>query len=118
VNGDEIVYPGVLDGVDLRYALAPDGLKETFVLANAGAPTQYKFTLDPAAGVRMSAKRLRNGAWAFVVPGHPGPLFQIAPPRIERSRCSAGLVPPRRAARPEERCRSRRRRAGRNFVAS
>ncbi|HEX6700013.1 MAG TPA: DNRLRE domain-containing protein [Gaiellaceae bacterium] len=90
VSGDEIVYPGVRDGVDLRYALAPDGLKETLVLANAGAPTQYSFTLTPAAGLHMGAKRLRNGAWAFVAPGHPGPLFQIAPPRVDEAGAALG----------------------------
>jgi RHS repeat-associated protein len=82
-SGDEIVYPDVIDGVDLRYALAPDGLKETLLLPDAGSPTRYSFTVKPPASTSLSAKRLRNGAWVFVVPGHAGPLFEIAPPRVD-----------------------------------
>jgi RHS repeat-associated protein len=85
VDGNEIVYPKVLDGVGLRYALAPDGLKETLTLPDAGAPTRYSFTLKPPASAPLSAKRLGNGAWAFVVPGHAGPLFEIAPPRVDEA---------------------------------
>ena len=90
VDGDEIAYPGVRDGVDLHYKLAADGLKETLVLANAGAPTQYSFTLTPAEGVRLGAKQLRNGAWEFVVPGRPAPLLEIAPPRVDEAGAALG----------------------------
>ncbi|MFL6138399.1 MAG: phage tail tip lysozyme [Frankiaceae bacterium] len=89
-SGRDITYPAVLDGVDLRYAVAPDGLKETLVLADAGAPTHYRFTLAPAEGTSLAVKRLRNGAWAFVAPGHAGPLFELAPPRIDDAAAVSG----------------------------
>ncbi|WP_330186416.1 LamG-like jellyroll fold domain-containing protein [Dactylosporangium sp. AC04546] len=45
VDGDTVVYPGVLPGVDLMFETRASGTKESIVLHSADAPTSYLFPL-------------------------------------------------------------------------
>ncbi|HEU5269772.1 MAG TPA: hypothetical protein VFU36_07600, partial [Jatrophihabitans sp.] len=85
VSGTQVSYPSVMDGVDLRYVMAAGGVKETLVLADANAPTHYQFLLTAPQHRALSVKRLSNGAWAFMAPGHAGPLFELAPPQVDEA---------------------------------
>ena len=75
-----VIYPGVFAGVDLRYELRPDGLKETLLLQNAQAPTSYRFLLTPPANARIHAAQSRDGSWAFFMAPHARPVFVIDAP--------------------------------------
>jgi RHS repeat-associated protein len=77
-----ISYPGAFSGVDLRYELLPDGLKETLRLANAQAPTSYHFTLSPPAGVHIHAVAREDGSWAFYMAPHARPVFVLEAPWV------------------------------------
>lgn len=46
-NGQRVSYEDVLRGVDLRYDVFAEGVKETLVLADANVPSRYRFTLTP-----------------------------------------------------------------------
>lgn len=80
VDGSQIAYPNVIEGVDLRYDVLPDGVKETLVLAHAGAPSRYRFVLTPPRGLAMTADRRRDGSWAFYVPTRADPVFVLERP--------------------------------------
>jgi Concanavalin A-like lectin/glucanases superfamily/TGF-beta propeptide len=58
-------YEGAMPGVDLRYAVRPDGIKETLTLANANVPTNYRFFLTPPEGMSLEADQLTDGSWAI-----------------------------------------------------
>jgi len=75
-----ISYPGAFSGVDLRYELLPDGVKETLRLADAQAPLSYHFTLSPPAGARMHAVAQDDGSWAFFMRPHARPIFVLEAP--------------------------------------
>ena len=75
-----IWYPGAFSGVDLRYELLPDGVKETLLLANGQAPTSYHFTLSPPAGARIHAVAQDDGSWAFFMRPHARPVFVLDAP--------------------------------------
>jgi hypothetical protein len=75
-----ITYPGISPGVDLRYDLLPDGLKETLVLANAQAPLVYHFKLTPPAGAHIHAVAGGDGSWAFYMTPHARPVFVLEAP--------------------------------------
>ena len=76
----EITYPGVFSGVDLRYGLRPDGVKETLFLQNAQVPTSYRFLLTPPANARIHARQGVDGSWAFFMAPHARPVFVIDAP--------------------------------------
>jgi RHS repeat-associated protein len=75
-----VTYPGVFSGVDLRYDLRPDGVKETLLLQNAQAPTSYRFLLTPPANARIHAAQGADGSWAFFMAPHARPVFVIDAP--------------------------------------
>ena len=75
-----VTYPGIFPGVDLRYDLRPDGLKETLLLQNAQAPRSYRFVITPPASERAHAAQLRDGSWAFYATPHAQPVFVIDAP--------------------------------------
>jgi hypothetical protein len=95
--GSSLSYLSVFAGVDLKYEMLADGLKETFTLANAQAPTRYRFTLTPPANVAVRAEPRADGSWAFFAPTIPEPLFVLAPPFAVESD-GASAPPPVRAA--------------------
>lgn len=75
-----ITYPGVFPGVNLRYDLQPDGVKETLLLANAQVPLSYRFVLTPPAGARMHAVHEEDGSWSFYMAPHARPVFVMEAP--------------------------------------
>jgi RHS repeat-associated protein len=76
----KVTYPGVFSGIDLRYDLRPDGVKETLLLQNAQAPTSYRFLLTPPASARIHAAQRADGSWAFFMAPHARPVFVIDAP--------------------------------------
>jgi RHS repeat-associated protein len=82
-NGGRVSYRDAVEGVDLRYALFADGLKETLVLPDAGAPTSYRFVMTPPAGVRTRAERQEDGSWAILLGSRARPLFVFEAPTAE-----------------------------------
>ncbi len=73
-------YPAVFPGVELRYELQPDGLKESLLLANAQVPLSYRFLLSPPVGARVHAVQRADGAWAFYLAPQARPAFVLDPP--------------------------------------
>src|SRR6266545_456054 len=78
VDGARVSYTGVGPGVYLRYELSAVGVKETLVLADAAAPTSYRFSLATPAGVTAVQRadgsvELRRAGTAAPVPGAAGP---------------------------------------------
>ena len=80
-----VTYPDVFSGVDLRYDLLADRLKETLVLRDAQAPLHYRFLLTPPAGTSLRAQRLRDGSWAIVRSRRAAPVFVFAPPSLRET---------------------------------
>jgi len=83
-EGSRLTYGGVFPGVDLRYTMLPDGLKETLVLADAAAPAHYRFRLSAPEGARLRAERRGDGSWTFSEP-LGAMLFTIAAPTARDS---------------------------------
>lgn len=79
VAGRSVRYANVMDGVALDYAVEAGGVEETLTLADASVPTTYRFRLDPH-GAALSPRQLPGGVWAFMAPGHSGPLFVLQAP--------------------------------------
>lgn len=75
-----LTYPQVFPGVDLRYDLQPDGVKETLVLASAQVPLSYRFRLTPPAGSHVHAARNPDGSWSFFAAPHARPVFVLEAP--------------------------------------
>ena len=82
-SGGRLSYRDAVEGVDLRYALFADGVKETLVLPDAGAPTRYRFLMTPPAGVRTRAERQGDGSWAILLGARARPLFVLEAPTAE-----------------------------------
>jgi RHS repeat-associated protein len=93
-RGEHLTYPGIFDGVDLRYTVLPDGLKETLVLGDPLAPSHYRFTMTPAAGARLQAERQRGGSWAIFDAARLEPLFVLdAPSAVDSPDASEHRAP-------------------------
>jgi hypothetical protein len=92
-NAGRVSYRDVVEGVDLKYALFADGLKETLVLADAAAPTSYRFVMTPPAGVRTSAERQQDGSWAIFLGSRARPLFVFEAPTAEDAHAVRGGSP-------------------------
>lgn len=78
--GSSIHYPGALPGVDLRYDVLSDGLKETLSLASATSTHAFRFILTPPAGMRLSSSLKADGSWAFFADPDDAPLFVLTAP--------------------------------------
>jgi hypothetical protein len=72
-DGTHVSYPGLYDGVDVRYTLLAGGVKEDIVLTAPGAPNRFAFVLD-APGLRAdlqddgSVTLSRGGEVRFRIP--------------------------------------------------
>src|SRR5918999_1528164 len=64
-SGNRVTFGDVLPGVDLRYAMAPEGVKEEVLLKHEDAPSTYTFVLDPPEGTDLEADELPSGDWVF-----------------------------------------------------
>ena len=81
-----VMYPDIEDGVDLRYELLPDGIKETIVLNKPGVSSSYVFTLDIGT---MNAKKTDEGGILLYGNGSE-PLFEIPAPVVSDAKRIAG----------------------------
>ncbi len=77
--GSRIIYGEVFPGVDLHYRMLPDAVKETFVLADAQAPTEYRFRLTVDEGTSLRAEEQADGSWDFIDRSETT-LFTLAAP--------------------------------------
>ena len=78
---EQLGYPGVMPGVDLRYDVLADGLKETLVLSDARGPNSFRFLLAPVGEVDLEPRRRDDGGWDFYAAPRVDPLFSLDPPR-------------------------------------
>ncbi|GAA4509144.1 hypothetical protein GCM10023191_069920 [Actinoallomurus oryzae] len=76
VHGNTVTYPGAVAGADLSYALQPDALKESIVLAKAPATASWSFAVQ-AKGLR--AWQRPDGSIAFYRGGFDGPPVLVMP---------------------------------------
>jgi RHS repeat-associated protein len=79
-RGAKLSYADALPAVDLEYELLPEGVKETLVLANAEAPTQFRFRLEGIGRADLKAEELPDGSIAVQAAGVPGTAFMLAAP--------------------------------------
>lgn len=86
-------YPDVFSGVDLRYELQPDGVKETLLLANAQVPTSYRFLLSPPEGARLHAVQQSDGSWALYMAPHARPALVLEAPWLSERGDPAPAAP-------------------------
>jgi RHS repeat-associated protein len=77
-----LTYPAVFDGVNLRYDLLSDRVKETLVIQNAQAPLHYRFLLKPPDGMELRAHRLQDDSWGIFRAHRAAPVFVFAPPAL------------------------------------
>jgi RHS repeat-associated protein len=64
-RGGEVTFAEALDGVDLRYAMRPEGVKEELILKHRDAPSTFRFHLAMPRGVQLSAQPVDGGGYAF-----------------------------------------------------
>ncbi len=86
-------YPAVFPGVDLRYELQPDGVKETLLLANAQVPTSYRFLLSTPQGARIHAVQQSDGSWALFMAPYARPALVIEAPWLSERGDPAPAAP-------------------------
>src|SRR6266568_3168745 len=82
VSASSVTYPGVYPGVDLRYTVTPQGVKEQIVLASAQAASAaeksgFSFTLKVGGFV---PRQLPGGAVGFYGAESANPVFVIPAP--------------------------------------
>ena len=75
-----LTYPSVFPHVDLRYDLRSESVKETLILANAQAPTSYRFRLSVPSDRRVHAARQSDGSWAFYMAPRARPVLVLDAP--------------------------------------
>ena len=73
VGEDRVGYHDVFPATLLRYEVIGDGVKESLELADASAPTDYAFILQPPKGAETRAVKLKSGAWEVYQDGSPLP---------------------------------------------
>ncbi|MGH3133820.1 MAG: LamG-like jellyroll fold domain-containing protein, partial [Gaiellaceae bacterium] len=75
-----VTFKDGFPGVDLEYVLLPDGLKENIVLRRQGAPSEYRFRLDPEAGTDLRTEERDDGSIWLFEESSPDPAFVLLPP--------------------------------------
>jgi len=78
--GSTLRYAQALPGVDVDYAMEPDGVKETLVLHNRDARRTYRFWLRVERGSALDAERRLDGGWDLIPQGAATALFTLAAP--------------------------------------
>jgi RHS repeat-associated protein len=96
-RGSEFRYRGLHPSVAVEYHVLGSGVKEELVLADASAPSEYRFVLRPRGATELLARRRGDGGWGFRAPGAPAPLFALAPPTVADS-AGASSSPDREGA--------------------
>ncbi|HEX8081372.1 MAG TPA: DNRLRE domain-containing protein [Jatrophihabitans sp.] len=79
-KGNGLLYADAVGGVDLRYDVLSDGVKETLVLPDASSPTTYRFLLSASGDAAMRAERRPGGSWAFFSGTSLAPAFVLDAP--------------------------------------
>src|SRR3954451_17489120 len=79
-DGPRVEYPDALPGVDLRYEMRPEGVKEELVLRDANAPSKLRFTIDAPERLRTAATRRDDGSVELLAGGRGKPSFVLTPP--------------------------------------
>jgi hypothetical protein len=79
-NGPRVEYPGALPGVDVRYEMRPEGVKEELVLRDANAASKLHFTIDAPERLRTAATRRDDGSVELFAGGRGKPSFVLTPP--------------------------------------
>ena len=78
VSGSTVTYPSLYPGVDLRYAVTPEGVKEQIVLSRApAAGTAFSFTLKVGGFV---PRQMAGGAIGLYGTESADPVFVIPAP--------------------------------------
>lgn len=78
-SGSHDSFAGALPGVDVAYAVANDGVKETLTLADSSAPSSFTYALSTSAG--LAPRMNRSGGIDFV--DEAGVVaFSFAPPSM------------------------------------
>ncbi len=80
VKGARVEYAGALPGVDLRYEMRPEGVKEELVLRDRDAATRFQFTITPPDKLRTTASRRPDGSVVLYTGGRGRPSFALEPP--------------------------------------
>ncbi len=81
-RGSRLVYPDALDGVDLRDDADSQGVKETLVLHDSSAPSDYRFVMTPPPDQEVEAQENPDGSWAFFVDSMVEPVFVLETPTV------------------------------------
>lgn len=79
-KGSTVTYPEIAPGVDLRYDVGPEAVKETLVIATPEARRRFRFRLaGPSSGELWATRRPDGGAdvWAA---DRRGAVFSLAAP--------------------------------------
>ncbi len=88
------LYKDIFPGVDLKYDLFPEGVKETLILHGVDAPLRYRFRLTSGSGFGLRADRLNDGSWGFFVATDSEPVFVLPRPTVaETARDGEGRPP-------------------------
>jgi TGF-beta propeptide len=87
-SGNARTYLQALAGVDVEYAGTPDGVRETLTLADASAPSEYKYALGLSEGMHAT----RNPGGSISILGSRGSIvYTIAAPSVSDSAGPAQL---------------------------
>lgn len=92
-RGSRLVYPDALDGVDLRDDADSQGVKETLVLHDSSAPSDYRFVMTPPPDQEVEAQENPDGSWAFFVDSMVEPVFVLETPTVYDSADSGRSAP-------------------------
>jgi RHS repeat-associated protein len=82
VAGARATYRDGLPGADLSYQVQSDRVEELVSLRGRDSATEFMFTLEAPAGVRLDVERLRDGSLSFSGGKSGNPLFSIPKPTV------------------------------------
>ena len=77
VRGSQVSYAEALPGVDLRYVVHPEGVKEQLLLKSKDSQSRFTFVLDTPTGTDLVPEELPSGDWAFRMRRGGRPLFVL-----------------------------------------
>ncbi|HEX9712500.1 MAG TPA: DNRLRE domain-containing protein [Actinomycetota bacterium] len=95
VAGNQVTYPGILPGVDLRYTVQLGGLKEEFVLHQVPAVPGFAFEASGTLSVSPSTADgfdLVNSAGEAVLRMPPLVMYESETPEHHEARASTGVT--------------------------
>ena len=81
-SGPNLTYSDALGETDLRYKVTASGVKETLVLEDADAASDYRFEMTPPADEDFQATEQSDGSWNFFAEGAQEPTFVLEAPVV------------------------------------